>query len=123
MLENYTNEHFADMQNGLDFLIEKQQEMVNLITKNLGEAMGQFAQRDLLPLIFYYLGGVKGEEYPEMSVAEIKEMVEEYRPRLHRLIQKTVPPLLKDFEENCDKYMQIFEQGIYYGQFGVAEGV
>lgn len=46
MLENYTNEHFADMQNDMNFLIEKQQEVVNHISKNLGEAMGQFAQRD-----------------------------------------------------------------------------
>ena len=52
MLENYTNEHFADMQNDMDFLIEKQQEVVNHISKNLGEAMGQFAQRNFLPLIF-----------------------------------------------------------------------
>lgn len=123
MLENYTNEHFADMQNDMNFLIEKQQEVVNHISKNLGEAMGQFAQRNFLPLIFYYSGGVKGEQYPEMSVTEVKKMVEEYRPRLHRLVQEIMHPLLKDFEENCDKYMQVFEQGIYYGQFGEFEEV
>lgn len=117
MLENYTNEHFADMQNDTDFLIALHQEVADLIAKNLGETMGQFAQKNYLSLLLYYSGGVIGEELPEMSVSEIKKLVEVYRPRFHKLVQEIMHPLLKDFEENCDKYMQVFEQGIYYGQF------
>ena len=123
MLENYTNERFADMHSGKNFLIEMQQEMAELIAKNLGEDMGQFAQKNYLPLIFYYSGGVIGEDHPEMSISEVKELVVEYRPRFHTLVEEIMHPLLKDFEENCDEYMKIFEQGIYYGQFGEAEGV
>lgn len=117
MLENYTNEHFADMQNDTDFLIALHQEVADLIAKNLGETMGQFAQKNYLSLLLYYSGGVIGEEFPEMSVSEIKKLVEVYRPRFHKLVKEIVHYLLKDFEDNCDEYMKIFELGIYHGQF------
>lgn len=117
MLENYTNEHFADMQNDTDFLIALHQEVADLIAKNLGATMGQFAQKNYLSLLLYYSGGVIGEELPEMSVSEIKKLVEVYRPRFHKLVKEIVHYLLKDFEDNCDEYMKIFELGIYHGQF------
>ena len=117
MLENYTNEHFADMQNDTDFLIALHQEVADLIAKNLGETMGQFAQKNYLSLLLYYSGGVIGEELPEMSVSEIKKLVGVYRPRFHKLVKEIVHYLLKDFEDNCDEYMKIFELGIYHGQF------
>lgn len=52
-----------------------------------------------------------------MSVSEIKKLVEVYRPRFHKLVKEIVHYLLKDFEDNCDEYMKIFELGIYHGQF------
>ena len=54
MLENYTNEHFADMQNDTDFLIALHQEVADLIAKNLGETMGQFAQKNYLSLLLCF---------------------------------------------------------------------
>lgn len=45
MLENYTNEHFADMQNDTDFLIALHQEVADLIAKNLGETMASLPKR------------------------------------------------------------------------------
>ena len=53
MLENYTNEHSADMQSDMDFLIEQRQEVANIIAKNLGEDMGLLAQSNFLSLFLF----------------------------------------------------------------------
>lgn len=123
MLENYTNEHSADMQSDMDFLIEQRQEVANIIAKNLGEDMGLLAQSNFLSLFLFCGGALIGMKNPDMPVSEIKEFVAGSRLQLHRLVQVTMNSELKEFEENCDDYMQIFEHGIYCGQFGEEEEV
>ena len=48
MLENYTNEHFASMQNDMDFLLEQRQEVVNIINRGLDENLELLDQFNLL---------------------------------------------------------------------------
>lgn len=123
MLENYTNEHFASMQNDMDFLLEQRQEVVNIINRGLDENLELLDQFNFLSLFLFCGGALIGMNNPETPRSEVKKFVAESRPQLHKLVQMTMDSELKEFEENYDDYMQIFEHGIYCAQKQKAEGV
>ena len=123
MFKNYTKEPFVNPQKDMAFMLEHQQEVVRIITKNLGEDMGQFAQSNFLSILLFYGGDSFGVKHPDMPRSEVKEFVAKAGPKFHGMIEKTISRQLKEFEEKYEAYMQIFEQGIYYGQCGEEEGV
>lgn len=118
-MKNCTDESFAYWQNELEFLMKKEKETTRIITHAMGKSMGEFAEKNShISVLLFFLGACIGEDRRDMPLYEIKEIVEIYRPRIKKVMLDHLCPELKAiFEKYSDKFIKIFEQGIYYGQF------